>query len=275
MKRSMEERRPRRSLQKKLCTPIAVADLLSGTNVGPAFYPNSGSASTAQVPTLVAYIQGATASATRHARSSCSTRSPIARHPSAFASAPEVARWLFAATARPGIDVTPVACDTGAVQIDSLHLDAGETIRRAAAFYQALDERARAEADLLRRHRIAPAWSRTRRRSAVRPREPPGSSRSWCRNFTWDWIYDVLRTGTRDAPGLRETLRQAYALASAGWRLPMHGGFETISPLVDLPFVARRARTRGRTCAASAACPWKRRSRCCPSAATGSGTSIC
>ncbi len=31
-------------------------------------------------------------------------------------------------------------------------------------------------------------------------------------------------------------------VADAGWRLPMHGGFATISPIVDVPFVARRRR---------------------------------
>ena len=149
--------------------------------------------------------------------------------------------WLFERTLRVPVTFLPGEVDTGVVQIDSLHLDAGETIRRAAAFYQALDEWARAEADLLRSHRIdcvvadAPPLGCAAARAA-------GIESIVVSNFTWDWIYDGYAQELGDAPGLRETLRQAYALASAGWRLPMHGGFETISPLVDLPFVARHAR---------------------------------
>ena len=131
--------------------------------------------------------------------------------------------------------------DTGVVQIDSLHLDAAETIRRAAAFYETLDDRARAEADLLRAHQI----------SCVVADAPPlgcaaaaaaGIESIVISNFTWDWIYEGYADELRSAPELRDTLRRAYELAAAGWRLPMYGGFETIAPLLDLPFVARHAR---------------------------------
>jgi L-arabinokinase len=39
-----------------------------------------------------------------------------------------------------------------------------------------------------------------------------------------------------------DTIRGAYQQATAGWRLPMHGGFESFRQVVDVPFVARHAR---------------------------------
>src|SRR5204862_290865 len=63
-------------------------------------------------------------------------------------------RWLFERTLRVPATLVSGETDTGVVQIDSLHLDAPETISRADAFYQTLDERARAEAPLLRDHHI-------------------------------------------------------------------------------------------------------------------------
>lgn len=150
-------------------------------------------------------------------------------------------RWLFERTLRVPVTLISGEIDTGVVQIDSLHLDAPETIRRADAFYQTLDERARAEARLLHDHRIG---------CVVADAPPLGCAAAHAAgiesivvsNFTWDWIYDGYGDELRAAPALRDRLRQTYALAAAGWRLPMYGGFETISPLLDLPFVARHAR---------------------------------
>ncbi len=61
-------------------------------------------------------------------------------------------------------------------------------------------------------------------------------------NFTWDWIYSgYAEAFAAFAPGVIQAIATAYASAAAGWRLPMHGGFETIPMLLDLPFVARHA----------------------------------
>jgi L-arabinokinase len=61
-------------------------------------------------------------------------------------------------------------------------------------------------------------------------------------NFTWDWIYEAYerRFGT-DAPDVLPMIRDAYAQAAAGWRMPMGGGFATFATVADLPFVARHA----------------------------------
>ncbi len=150
-------------------------------------------------------------------------------------------RWLFERTARPGYTFLDGEADTGVVQLDSLRLDEAATIRRAAAFYRDLERRAHAEADLLRRHRAvlvvadAPPL-------ACAAAHHAGIPSIVCGNFTWDWIYAEYGELLRSAPGLLPTIRDAYARAAAGWRLPMHGGFDTVPNVVDVPFVARQPR---------------------------------
>jgi hypothetical protein len=179
------------------------------------------------------------------------------------------ARWLFDRTLRrtaesqrgnhrePGGQTTTVsassvvstgrtlliegACDTGVVQIDSLRLDEAETIRRAAAFHADLTERSQAEAALLRQHGVAlviadaPPLACAAAATAGIPSIVAG-------NFTWDWIYEAYEDALAFAPGLIETIRDAYARAEGAWRLPMHGGFASFATIVDVPFVARHAR---------------------------------
>jgi hypothetical protein len=145
--------------------------------------------------------------------------------------------WLFARTARFTYTLLPGEPDTGVVQRDSLTLDEAETLRLATAFYDNLESRALVEAALLRRHAaeivIADAPPLACAAAAA-----AGIPSAVCANFTWDWIYAGY-----SVPGkLLAAIQQAYSLATAGWRMPMHGGFETIHPIVDLPFVARHAR---------------------------------
>ncbi len=150
-------------------------------------------------------------------------------------------RWLFDRTLRVPATLVPGEIDTGVVQIDSLHLDAAQTISRASAFYRTLDQRARAEAALLHHHHIACVVSDAPP-LACAAADAAGIPSVVVSNFTWDWIYSGYEAELSAAPELRDLLRNTYALASAGWRLPMYGGFESIAPLVDLPFVARHAR---------------------------------
>ena len=82
-----------------------------------------------------------------------------------------------------------------------------------------------------------------------------------------------------DLRGLRDRARRPRRVddyprclshAQAGWRLPMHGGFETVTPIIDLPFVARQSRS-DRTPAEirqELDCPPRRGWRWCRSAAT-------
>jgi L-arabinokinase len=136
-------------------------------------------------------------------------------------------RWLFDRTADAPIEFDADACDTGVVQIDSLRLDEGETIRRADAFHRELEARAAGEA---RRLPLAIAAAA----AAGVPSVAIG-------NFTWDWIYEGYPEALADAPGLLLTIRQAHARAAVAWRLPMWGGFEGFPHVVDVPFVARHS----------------------------------
>src|SRR5204863_7447273 len=104
-------------------------------------------------------------------------------------------------------------------------LDEDETERRAAAFYRTFDERARAEAALLRDLGA----------NLVIADMPPlafaaahlaGIPSLGIGNFTWDWIYAGYPRFDELAPGVIARIGAAYALASRALRLPMHGGFD-------------------------------------------------
>jgi hypothetical protein len=152
-----------------------------------------------------------------------------------------VERWLLDRTITPPFTIDPEPPDVGVIQIDSLRLDAHATIEHAREFYRTFAARAEIEAAKLRAHDVALVISDA----------PPLASAAAAvagipsivlSNFTWDWIYEEYREFLEGAPGLIPTIQRAYAVARAGWRLPMHGGFDTIRPVVDVPFVARHAR---------------------------------
>lgn len=146
-------------------------------------------------------------------------------------------RWLFDLTVRGTIGFEPLDTDPGVVQRDSLSLDAAETIRRADQYVRDLATLAAREA----------AWLSDRGAAFVMADIPPlaleaarlaGVPAMALGNFTWDWIF-------RDYPGgaaAADALGAAYRRAGRAFRLPLHGGFETIPEVVDLPFIARRAR---------------------------------
>lgn len=151
-------------------------------------------------------------------------------------------RWLFDRTLATPAVLVDGPCDTGVVQIDSLRLDVAATVSAAADFYRTFQARTTAEAALLREHGArlvisdAPPLACAAAAAAGIPSIVIG-------NFTWDWIYggygEAFAAG---APQVIPTIRSAYALAAAGWQLPLHGGFETIDIVLNLPFVARHAR---------------------------------
>jgi L-arabinokinase len=145
--------------------------------------------------------------------------------------------WLLERSAPFAYTLLNDDTDTGVVQRDSLTLDESETIRRASAFYTQLEIRACDEARLLERHGA----------HVVITDAPPlacaaaslaGIPSFVCANFTWDWIYE----GYSPPRDLITAIGGAYRRATAGWRMPMHGGFESIESIVDIPFVARHAR---------------------------------
>jgi hypothetical protein len=158
-------------------------------------------------------------------------------------------RWLFDLTVKGKVTYSTLECDTGVVQIDALALDEADSIRRASAFHSDLVTRAASETRALRElgaglivGDIPPL--------AFAVGASAGIASVALGNFTWDWVYaDYPRV--RLAPSLLPAIRGAYAKASMGLRLPMSGGFENISNIKDIPFIARHAgKTREEVCKA-------------------------
>lgn len=150
-------------------------------------------------------------------------------------------RWFFDTALRAPVEWQPAECDTGVVQVDSLQVDVGETLRRAAAFHATIDERARADAarPWLRGAALVvgdiPPLACAAARAAGVPCLALG-------NFSWDWIYESYDETARLAPRLVPAIQEAYHLANGALRLPLHGGFAPFRTVIDVPFVARRSR---------------------------------
>lgn len=151
-------------------------------------------------------------------------------------------RRLFDQTVRVPIIFNQRPNDTGVVQIDSVRLDERATIDLASEFYRTLPARAEEEALQLRAHDAQLVISDAPP-LACAAAAAAGIPSVVVSNFTWDWIYQGYETELRNAPDLVPSIRDAYSLASAGWRLPLHGGFATVPHVCDVPFVARHART--------------------------------
>jgi len=150
-------------------------------------------------------------------------------------------RWLFDLTLTRPVTFEPAETDTGIVQIDSLHLDVAASVRRAAAFYRDFEARSEAEAGHLQRlgaRLVVADIPPLAFRAAARARIPAVA----LGNFTWDWIYEAYPEMLADAPGLVPALRKAYETAALALRLPMHGGFQSVPAIRDIPFVARNSR---------------------------------
>ncbi len=148
--------------------------------------------------------------------------------------------WLFERSAPRGVEIQPVDVDTGIVQIDSLRLDEDETARQAARFYSEFDRRIETEAAVLRTLGADVVLG------DIPPLAFPAAQRAGLPsvaigNFTWDWIYRLYPAFERLAPDVIPTIAEAYATATCALRLPLHGGFESMATVIDLPFIARRS----------------------------------
>lgn len=148
-----------------------------------------------------------------------------------------VAPWLVARTAHPSVELSAIDTDTGVVQLDSLNLDARESIERAEGFMSTFDARVAAEIEFLRDRKAAmtisdlPALGIAAARGAGLPAVATG-------NFTWDWIYEHYAGGATVA----KAIGTVYEQTTMALRFPMWGGFETMPDVRDIPFVARRSR---------------------------------
>jgi hypothetical protein len=152
-----------------------------------------------------------------------------------------VARWIFDRTVRVPFTLVEGPCDTGVVQIDSLHLDPRRTFAEAAAFYHDLPEHIAREADLLRAQDAAFVVSDAPPLACAAARAA-GVPSAVLSNFTWDWIYEGYEREAAQAPELLASVRNAYRGSAEAWRLPFHGGFATFDRITDVPLIARHAR---------------------------------
>ena len=148
-------------------------------------------------------------------------------------------RWLFPEDVEwipsPGWQL-----DVGVAQHDGLELDIDATRRLWQTFVAEFDERADAEARLLR----------SAGADVVLGDIPPLAFAAAARagrpafgmtNFTWDWIYAAWP----DFEAIVARIRDAYAQADGLLRLPLYGACNAFARITDVPLVARRA-TRSR-----------------------------
>ncbi|HUP39511.1 MAG TPA: hypothetical protein VM115_05295 [Vicinamibacterales bacterium] len=148
-------------------------------------------------------------------------------------------RRLFARTLEGRCELVELQGDPGMVQIDSLHIDTVESVRRAIEFQARVPSLVAAEAAYLRDSgaRLVVADIPP---LAIAAAHAAGIPSVAIANFTWDWIYDGY-----DDDGAREIarqMRQLYATTSIALRLPMAGGFVGLEAVTrDIPFVARRS----------------------------------
>ena len=147
---------------------------------------------------------------------------------------------LFARTLSGRCELVELQCDAGMVQIDSLHVDADESLRQAIAFQKRLPELVSAEAAYLRDTGadVAVADIPPLAFGAAHAAGIPSVAIG---NFTWDWIYADY--GTAAATALARDVRSIYQHATTVLRLPMAGGFDGLeSKTRDIPFIARHSR---------------------------------
>ncbi len=153
--------------------------------------------------------------------------------------------WLFETIPGHSVEVVAFEADTGITQHDSVSMDERDSLRRAIAFYGDFEETARREGDFLKASgaRIVLGDIPPLAHAAAAYGGVPSIAIG---NFTWDWIYEAYDSFRTDGADVLDTIRRAYALATQVLRLPMHGGFATVTaPIVDIPFIARRS-TRDR-----------------------------
>jgi L-arabinokinase len=152
-----------------------------------------------------------------------------------------VPAWLFEVSSRGPLDVQPLETDPGVVQHDSLNIDEPETEAAARRFYQLFDRRVNAEAEWLAAHgaKIVVADIPPLAFAAAARAGLPSVALA---NFTWDWIYRGFPGFEARAPEVLAIISSAYARATHALRLPLHGGFAPMLPVVhDIPLVARRS----------------------------------
>ena len=146
---------------------------------------------------------------------------------------------LFGGALEGRCELVEMQCDAGVAQIDSLTLDARESIARAVEFQTRLPELVSAETSYLRESGASVAVGDIPP-LAVAAARIAGVPSVVIGNFTWDWIYENYRDAA--APALARDTRRLYQDATIALRLPMAGGFAGLETVTrDIPFIARRS----------------------------------
>jgi hypothetical protein len=147
---------------------------------------------------------------------------------------------LFDRALRDRIELFNLQCDTGIVQIDSLNLDAAESILQARAFHGRLPEKAQEEAAFLRRSHACLVVGDVPPLAFAAAHEA-GIPSVLIGNFTWDWIYAGYPE--QRPADLIDVINGAYRKATRALRLPASGGFEGLESITtDIPFIARHSK---------------------------------
>ena len=135
-------------------------------------------------------------------------------------------------------------CDTGVVQIDSLHLDEARPSAARTPSTRHSSERVAREAALLREQRRPAGRFRDAPPLACAAAARAGIPSLVISNFTWDWIYSAYAEYVR-RPQRRTSLRRS---ARPTGRRRKAGGCRCTAASTpsrastDVPFVARHAR---------------------------------
>ncbi|MDE2236307.1 MAG: hypothetical protein KGK30_00300 [Elusimicrobia bacterium] len=151
--------------------------------------------------------------------------------------------WIFQQTC-PGLPVSRGGADAGLVQRDALDVDLEASLRAQRALDRSWPALVEAEA----------RWLRRLRASLVVADIPPlafaaaakaGAPAVGVSTFCWDWILEPYAMEDGRWRAAQRRCAEAYALAQAAYRLPLHGDFPSFRRVVDVPLVCRRS-ARGR-----------------------------
>jgi L-arabinokinase len=149
-------------------------------------------------------------------------------------------RWLFDSAIPGMVEYQRLEADTGVVQRDSLTLDEEATARAAEAFDRRFDPSVEHEARVL--HDLeADVVAADVPPLAVAAAHRASLPSIVIANFTWDWIFGAYSVFDRLAPNAIPTIRDAYARTTMALRLPLHGGFDAMPVVHDIPLIARRS----------------------------------
>ena len=151
-------------------------------------------------------------------------------------------RFLFDKGCSGPCEILAGPVDPGTVQADPLQLDVEASLQARARMQDSLAEQVEAECVRLASRDVGliagdipPLAFEVGSRLGV-PSVALG-------NFSWDWIYEPYVASRPELQRLVEGMQSSYACADLLLRMPLHGNMDAFSRVLDIPHVARRARS--------------------------------